>query len=912
MPAGDLPPSDDGRSIEVACPGVTLRASVLESGTVRLRYRGSGQVSPRASYAVTGAFAPDALPLIGSTSEAALVCTAELLLQIRREDCHLRVTAADGTVVLEDPEDGGYFEQVQPTPQRGVQRVAAPGEHFYGFGEKTGPFDKRGRTMTFWNTDAYVGAFGGYPPDADPLYQSIPFFVGLRGATAYGVFLDDPHRLRFDMGAADPSRYGLFTAGTDFDSYLFAGPAMSDVLRRYSQLTGRTPLPPRWALGYHQSRWGYFPDAKLLSIAGGFRSRALPADGLWLDIQHMNGFRSWTFDPVGFPDPAKLSSDLNALGFKVVAIVDPGLKVDPAWDVYAAGLAGGHYLTRSAVPYVGEVWPGASVFPDFTSPAARTWWGSLVPRATGKGVQGLWIDMNEPSNSAAGEQGTVPNDLACAGDGTPSTMAELHNVYAALEAKATYEGLRDAVPDRRPFVLTRAGFAGIQRHAAVWTGDAPSTWATLQVTLPMMLGLGLSGVPFVGSDVGGYSGNASPELFARWMQLGGFSPFFRGHVTNGVNDQEPWAFGTEVTDISRGVLEERYRLLPYLYSLFHESAQTGAPVLRPLVYEFQSDRATATLGDQAMLGPFLLVAPVLEAAAAGRAVYLPAGRWFEARSGAIFEGPATFQVPVTLGALPTFVREGAILPKAQAMQWSDQAPIRTLTLEVYPAARRTRLELYEDDGQSFGYEGGGSSTVSYTLERTATGATLLAGGRAGTFAPPSRALVVRVRRVDHRATGVRLSGEALPVFFDEASLLAAGTGYFYDDRDLSLVVAFADRPGFELQLDYDPAVTAPGPLVAMSFHVTVPAGTPAATKIHVASSANAWAQQPLEWDASLTSASGTLLVPRGEWVFYKYTRGDWSTVEKWPGCAEASNRYEQGKAHPVKEDVVWAWADGCP
>jgi alpha-glucosidase len=902
--------SVDGRSTDVTCPGVTLHATVVESGILRLRYEGSQKPSPRPSYAVIDQPLPEASPIFGATDDAVLVCTDDLLLEIKKSDCHVRATDKDGHIILEDPDSGGYFEGAPLA--RGLSRAAAPGEHFYGFGEKTGPLDRRGRSLTFWNTDAYQPMYGGYPPDADPLYQSIPFFIGLRGDAAYGVFLDDTHRLHFDIAAADPSRYTLASAGDALDHYLLAGPAMRDVVRRYTWLTGRMPLPPRWSLGYHQSRWGYYPDSQVLSIATELRNRDLPADGIWLDIQHMKGYRSFTWDPAGFPDPQGLVASLAAQGFKAVSIVDPGIKVDPAWDVYQTALAQSYFVTQNGAPYVGEVWPGPASFPDFTSPDVRAWWGTLVPRELDQGVRGLWIDMNEPSNFVTGTGGTVPEDAMCAGDGTPGTMAELHNVYALNEARATYEGMRAASPNERPFVLTRAGYSGIQRYAAAWTGDAPSTWQTLDVTLPMLLGMGLSGLPFVGSDVGGYSGGASPELFARWMQVGSFSPFFRAHVTSGVNAQEPWAFGTEVTDISRNVMSARYELLPYLYSLFHEAAETGAPVLRPLVYEFQSDPAVAQLADEALLGPSLLYAPVLDQGATSRTLYLPAGRWFEYRSGAIHEGPATITTTVTLGALPTFVREGAILPRMQPVHYTDEAPIQTLYLDLYPASAPSTFVLYEDDGVSFAHEQGSRSQVTYTLTRTATGATLTASPRDGSFTPPPRTAVIRVRRVDHAATGVRLAGKALPAFTDYDALLAAGEGYFYDDRDLSLVVAFADRAGYDLAFDYDPSITDPAPTVLMPFSVQVPAGTPTGTPIHIATSASGWTHQPLTWDPGMTSASGLVPVPRGEYVFYKYTRGDWSTVEKWPNCVEASNRYELGAAHPVKRDTVFEWADNCP
>jgi alpha-glucosidase len=736
IPRGDLPISDDGRTVTVDCGATRVRATAFADGVVRLRHEGAQPIADRPSHAVIAA-ASSPSAVVGATAEHAYVCAGPLLVAIARADCHVRATDASGAVVVEDAPGGGYFEDAA-TGERGLARVAAPGDRYLGFGERTGPLDKRGRAMTFWNTDAYVGAAGGWPPDADPLYQSIPFFVGLGAASVYGVFVDDTFRLAMDMAKTDPAAWRVTAAGGAIDEYLLAGPTPRDVVRRYAALTGTTPLPPRWTLGYHQSRWGYADAARVLQVAQGFRDRDLPADAIWLDIQHLDGFRSFTWDPARFPDPDGLVAALAQRGFKAVSIVDPGLKVDPSWDAYAEGLAKGLFLTRSGAPYVGEVWPGAAVFPDFSKPEARAFWAGLVPRTVGRGVRGLWIDMNEPSNFTGAPGGTVPDDCAAAGDGLPTTMAELHNVYALDEARATYEGMRAAAPDRRPFLLTRAGYAGIQRYAAVWTGDAPSTFATLGETLPMLLGLGLSGVPFVGSDVGGYSGSPSPELFARWMELGSISPFCRDHVATNTPDQEPWALGQEPLDITRAVIGSRYRLLPYWYSLFAEAAHTGDPPLRPLLYEHPGDASVAAIDDEAMIGPGLLVAPVVKEGATSRTVTLPAGRWFEVASGAVVEGPASFEVAAPLGALPTYAREGAIVPRAPLRMWSDQAPVDLLEIDAWPAEAATSFPLYEDDGDSPAFEKGAYSRVTLSAKRTKTGMTLSASPREGSFEPHRR------------------------------------------------------------------------------------------------------------------------------------------------------------------------------
>jgi alpha-glucosidase len=490
-------------------------------------------------------------------------------------------------------------------------------------------------------------------------------------------------------------------------------------------------------------------------------------------------------------------------------------------------------------------------------------------------------------------------------------MAEAHNVFALLENEASRAGLLDSQPNKRPFVLTRAGFAGIQRSAAVWTGDATSDFPALSDTLPMLLGLGLSGVPLVGSDVGGWQGGGSPELFARWIALGSVSPFVRAHVQSAAPAQEPWSFGEEVEDISRIHLSERYRLLPTFYSLMWEATQTGAPLLRPLLWHFQQDVESVSVDDQAMLGPWILVAPILEEGALTQSTFLPPGLWMEYHSGALYEGPATVETGATWQALPMFLRQGAIVPKAQLMQYSDEEPIDPLTLDLFPGPEATSFTLYEDDGQSMAYTTGAYAALTYTLQGTATGATLVAGPREGTFEPPGRRLVVRVRRVDQTPTGVTLDGVALPMLASVAALHAGGEGWVHDTADLALLVAFTDQDDITLSMAYDPTIADLAPPVPVQVQVHLPPGTPTDTPIHISTDANGWSQQALDWGPGPDMASGTVMVPRGDWWFYKYTRGNWSSVEKWPDCLEADNRYHFGKAWPVKEDTVSLWADLC-
>lgn len=773
-----------------------IELTVIEDGILRLRYAPRLCPARQRSWAVIPQGWPDATATLDGSGEALVLRTPCLDVRIADD---LRLTAADrsGTPILhEDPGDG-FFET--PGTGCGLQRRTPLDERFFGFGEKTGPLEKRGRSMVFWNTDPFDAGEGGYGHEADPLYLSVPFFIGLRDRVAYGLFTDESSKLVFDMASSSPTAYRITSASTALDQYLIAGPAFRDVVRRYTWLTGRMPLPPRWALGYHQSRWGYYPDSQLVEVCTELRRRGIPADGVWLDIQHLEGYRTFTWEKKGFPRPRELVASLEAMGFKTCVIVDPGIKVDPAWSIYREGVERGLFLEgEDGTPHVDQLWPGDSVFPDFTDPKARAWWSSLLATETDLGVRGIWLDMNEPATLRKEQGRTLPNAVPAQGEGTPATLAEIHNVYALQEARATFEGLSAARPDRRPFILTRAGFAGIQRYAAVWTGDAPSTWDTLRATLPMLLNLGLSGVPFVGSDVGGFSGKASAELYSRWMQLGALSPFFRCHTSKMGNRQEPWQFGAIVEDVCRAAIGERYRLLAYLYSLAFEAAQTGAPILRPLVYEFQDDPAVHAMGDEAMLGPWLLCAPVLEEGATARRVYLPPGRWLDLASGAVLEGRRTLDVAVTLGSIPTFLRAGAVLPTIDVMAWSDREAIRTLTFDLFPGDAASSFTLYEDDGDGPALASGTYSRVEVRLERVHGALCFGTAARTGRAAPHNRRFVVRLWG-EHAIRRIELNGRTLPEWVEDEAPSHDGEGWFRPRTGARATAVFTEIPELTLR-----------------------------------------------------------------------------------------------------------------
>jgi alpha-glucosidase len=637
----------------------------------------------------------------------------------------------------------------------GAARVAlccAPTDRFFGFGEKTGPLDKRGARLAMRNRDPESFEY------ADPLYVSIPFFLAQRAeAGSLGVLLEAFAPSHFDVAASHPERVIIEASAGGLDLALFPGPTPAEVLERFTARAGRAPMPPRWALGHHQSRWGYRSEKDLRRLASELRRRGIPSDAIHLDIDYMDGYRVFTWHPKRFPQPQALLRELRAQGFRVVTIVDPGVKVDPEYAVYRDGATRGVFCKRAdGGPFSLRVWPGEAALPDFNRAEVRAWWGAQHRALLDAGVAGIWNDMNEPAGWAADlrlGRAMIPvkqQDLAQVVQRDP-TGAErdlphesVRNLYGLQHCRATREAL-DAEPGgRRPFVLTRSGYTGVQRYAAVWTGDNASRWSHLRGSIPMLLNLSLSGVPLCGADIGGFFRSCTPELYARWIQLGSLYPFARTHSMWATARQEPWSFGPRVEAIAREALRLRMRLLPYLDGLFREAAQTGAPVWRPLFYEFPDDPESAAIEDQLMLGPALLLAPVLTRGARERELYLPPGGWIAWHDGALYRGPRRLRVAAPLEHLPLFARTGSLIPTQSPVEHAGELPAEPCVFEVFPG-RDAQAVHVEDDGETTAWRELYVAETPLRLWSNAGGRLRFEiGARRGPFPIAERPLRVRV------------------------------------------------------------------------------------------------------------------------------------------------------------------------
>jgi alpha-glucosidase len=560
-------------------------------------------------------------------------------------------------------------------------------ECIYGLGERAADLNLRGRTYRMWNRDPG----GSYGPNKDPLYLCIPAYLGLHDRGGYMIFYENSYDGSFSFH--DRARCAF--RGSPLRYYLTAG-TVESCLNRFSLLTGRAPMPPRWALGYHQSRWGYRDEGQIRDIVAGFQARDLPLSAVHLDLDYMLGCRIFTVDPDRFPDLPRLAHDLELDEIHLVAIVDPGVKQEPGFDLFDHGMQQAVFATLpDRIPVAAPVWPGWCVFPDFTDPQARSWWGSQYPWLLDQGVRGVWHDMNEPSAFSAWGEGTLPLATQHDLDGRSGDHREAHNLYASQMNRAGFEALREAAPGARPFLLSRSGWAGVQRNAWVWTADTESSWEGLRQSLPTLLGLGLSGIPFCGTDTGGFVGHPSDELFVRWFQLAAFTPFFRTHCSLDSPPREPWRFSERSLQILKAFLHLRYQLLPYLYTCAWEASQTGAPIMRPLFW-VDPRAAYREIQDCFLLGDALLVAPVLHRGERQRHVRLPPGDWYDFWEGAPFSGEADVHLPAPLERIPLLVRAGTVLPMEER---------GVLRLHLFPPSRGAQQSvLFSDAGDGYGEE----------------------------------------------------------------------------------------------------------------------------------------------------------------------------------------------------------------
>jgi len=742
-----------------------VQVSILAPDLVRIRASFLKPIPAKDhSWAIAKTDWPTTRWSVSENADAVVITTDEIQVVVRRSPLLIEFRDAKTHALINADEqpmayDGkGLLKEMMFDPKAGsfvaVAKKFGVAEHFYGLGEKAARLDKRRSAFVNWNSDT-----PGYLEGRDPIYQTIPFYTALENGNAYGIFFDNSYRSYFDFARSSQQRVWFGAEGGELNYYFFYGPSLRKILNRYADLTGHMPLPPLWALGNQQSRWSYYPDTMVEEVVSEYRKRDLPLDVVHLDIDYMQGYRVFTWDRNRFRSPKELSEKLARQGVKLVTIVDPGVKHQPVaksagqitsttpelepqeqrYYVFEQGVLNNYFQKRANGDlFVPKVWPGDSVFVDYTLPAAREWWGSLHRAYTDNGVAGIWNDMNEPADFVD-QTGKNQIDVVSYDEGEKSTHAKNRNVFALLMARATYEGLERLRPNQRPYVITRAGYAGIQRYSTMWTGDTNSTWDALALNVPMFTTLGMSGEPFVGSDVGGFIGRGNGELLVRAYQVSFLAPFCRNHKVIDGYDQEPWRFGKYYEDIIRKYLKLRYQLLPFLYTTLEEAHRTGTPLFRPLVLNYQDDPNTYNLDDEFMIGNDLLVAPIVKPDVTRRLVYLPKGVWYDYWTNRKYDGGTMISVEAPLETAPMFVRGGAIIPSAPEMNYTGEKPVDPITFNLYTDDKgNASTTLYEDDGISPAYKQGSFRRTTLTATRAGGVFTINIGAAEGSYNPGPR------------------------------------------------------------------------------------------------------------------------------------------------------------------------------
>ncbi len=583
-------------------------------------------------------------------------------------------------------ENTGWTARIEPVE----------GQFVYGLGDQAGPFNLNGCRRKLWNTDPG----GSYGPQTDPIYMPLPVMCVQHPGGSYLVFYENSFPGQVDLSSIQPGSepQTLRFAKGALRYYFIPGEA-SHLVEKFTELTGRPEMPPLWSLGYHQSRWGYRSEADIRQVVAGFEAHQMPLSAIHLDIDYMQGYRVFSVDQERFPNLGNLAKELNEKNIKLAPIIDPAIKKDPKYPLYRQGLQKDIFckLPNNKVS-LGMVWPGWSAFPDFTKPQTRDWWGENYRTMLDQGMSGIWHDMNEPTSFSAWGGMALPLSTQHDLDGAKGDHLQAHNLYALQMNRSGYEALKRLRPAARPWLVSRSGWVSQQRYAWKWSGDTESSWGGLHMTIANVLGMGLSGQPYTGPDIGGFSGNPGAELFLRWFQMATFLPFFRTHSAVGTARREPWVYGEPYTSILRNFLNLRYRLLPYLYSLAWQTHQTGLPMVRPLFWNYPEKTYLWGVDDAFLLGDHLLVAPVLQEKAVQRKIVLPPGEWQDFWSGKSYPGGGEITLPVNLETIPLFVQGDAILPLAN----NDRLELKIHLAQTQEEQEQKLFSVYSDQGEGYG------------------------------------------------------------------------------------------------------------------------------------------------------------------------------------------------------------------
>jgi alpha-glucosidase len=749
--------------VELSAGHAKVRITFFRGDIVRVRVAPNGVFPKDYSWAIVQPAEPPVVK-VHDAKDQVRIASGAVVVVVNKSPLLIDFESEQGKTILADE---ASLPMAWDGQRLGVWKRMPLLESYYGLGDKPGALNRRNRAFTLWNTDSFA-----WQESTDPLYKTIPFFIGLNQGTAYGIFFDNTYRSNFNFGLESPDFYSFGSEGGEINYYYLAGPEPKKIVQMFAALTGHTQLPPYWSLGFQQSRYSYYPEARVREIAKSFRDKKIPCDAIYLDIDYQKGNAPFTIDRERFPTFEQMIKDLAAENFHTVLIVDLHVKKDPGhgYAPYDTGIKNDAFVRKAdGSLYVGTVWPGESVFPDFTLTRVRTWWGGFFTDFVNMGVAGFWNDMNEPALFLTPTKTMPLDNLHRLDDGTTLDHRAVHNFYGMENVRATYDGLRTLRPNERPFVLTRAAYAGTQRYAATWTGDNISTWNHIRMSTPLMLNLGMSAYPLVGTDIGGFAGSPTPELLTRWIELGAFNPIYRDHTGSGTADQEPWVHGTEYETIRKRYIELRYRLLPYTYTAMEESFRAGIPLMRPIFLEYP--QAAEFYGDERnfLFGDDFLVEPVVTEMLDAEEIKFPPGTWYDFWTSTRFTNKDKITLRPKLDELPLYVRSGAIIPLQPVIQATNVTPSGPLELRVYPG-ENCRGSLYQDDGHTYDYEKGEFLRVAYACRVSSNGVSVSSRIEKNGHTPWWNTTEVKVYGVASSPKEVRVEDQTV-------------TGWHYDDDE---------------------------------------------------------------------------------------------------------------------------------
>ncbi|WP_445732460.1 glycoside hydrolase family 31 protein [Mariniflexile sp.] len=737
---------------------VILQITVVRDSVLRFRYTTTSLFDKDFSYAITK-YANRGYNVLEVKEEddKYIILTSKLKCHVSKIDLRTSIyDVKDDTLICED-ELGFHWEESYEFGGDIVKmsKTSQEGESYFGLGDKPVDNNLKGKRFENWVTDSYA-----YGKNTDPIYKAIPFYTGLHHKKSYGIFFDNTFRSYFDFCHERRNITSFWAQGGEMNYYFIYGPGMTEVVANYTDLTGKPhQLPALWTLGYHQCKWSYYPESKVKEITNKFRKLKIPCDAIYLDIDYMDGFRCFTWNKEYFPDPKRMVKELADDGFKTIVIIDPGIKIDKEYDVFNEGLEKGYFCQRADGAYMkGKVWPGECYFPDFTNPKVRDWWSNLFKELVEDiGVKGVWNDMNEPAVMDVPGK-TFPNDVRHNYDGNRCSHRKAHNIYGMQMARATYQGLKKFSYPKRPFVITRAAYSGTQRYTSSWTGDNVASWEHLTIANIQAQRMCMSGFSFIGSDIGGFAEQPNGELYARWIQLGIFHPFCRTHSSGDHGDQEPWAFGKNITNVVRKFIELRYELLPYLYTAFWRYTVEGIPILKSLVLFDQEDQHTHYRNDEFIFGEKILACPITEPNSKGRRMYFPKGNWYNLWTDELVEGGQEEWVDADLDSMPIFVKEGAIIPKFPVQQYVGEKEIEEVTLDVYFKRGKETSQLYDDAHDGYDYIKGRYSLRDFTVIGKENGL-IIQQYKSGKYTAPFDNFKIRLHGLPFKVTKVEIDKE---------------------------------------------------------------------------------------------------------------------------------------------------------